>query len=67
MSQQEALFLLCGYPVLLAVIFALLCPFWRLLVRTAQDADTRRFPSRPGTQPERFRPYKRSPDMLDKE
>jgi hypothetical protein len=67
MSQQEALFLLCGYPMLIAVIFALLCSFWRTLVKTHQDNDSRRFPRyspKPGPA-DRFRPFRRHPDMLD--
>lgn len=66
MSQQEALFLLCGYPILLAVIFAVLGWFWCAMKVIYRDSDTRRFP-RPGTQPqrpERFKPYRRHPDML---
>lgn len=37
MSQQEAIYLLCGYPVLLTVIFALVCSFWRLLELNSRD------------------------------
>lgn len=64
MSQQEALFLLCGYPALIAIIFVLICSFWRSLVRTHQDNDSRRFP-RYAPEKERFKPFRRHPDMLD--
>jgi hypothetical protein len=61
MSQQEALFLLCGYPVLIAVIFAVIAWFWRSMELSARENDTKRYP--------RYtpKPYNRSPDMLDKE
>jgi hypothetical protein len=65
MSQQEALFLLCGYPVLLAVICLLLCGFWRTLELNYRDSDTKRFP-RYEPKPE-TKPWRKSPDMLDKE
>jgi hypothetical protein len=61
MSQQEALFLLCGYPILLGVVFALIGWFWRNMELSARENDTKRHP-RYGA-----RPYNRSPDMLDKE
>lgn len=70
MSANEALFLLCGYPVLLAVIYALICSFWRILELNARESDTKRFPSRPGTEParpDRFKPYRRHPDMLTRD
>lgn len=69
MSQQEAIFLLCGYPILLGVIFAVLGWFWRSLELNYRDGDTKRYP-RDGTQPtrpERFKPFRKHPDMLTKD
>jgi len=66
MSQNEAIFLLCGYPVLIAVIFLIIAWFWRNMELSARENDTKRYP-RYGTQPtrpERFKPYRRHPDML---
>jgi hypothetical protein len=63
MNQQEAIFLLCGYPILIAIIYALLCSFWRALEITAREGDTRRFP-RYGNPNERVRPFRKHPDML---
>jgi hypothetical protein len=67
MSQKEAIFLLCGYPVLMAIICSIVGWFWCLLRTNARESDTRRYP-RPGTHPERpagFRPFRKHPDMLD--
>jgi len=44
MTQNEAIFLLCGYPVLLAIIAMLVCGFWRLLELNYRDSDTKRMP-----------------------
>jgi hypothetical protein len=67
MSQQEALFLLCGYPILLGVVFALIGWFWRNMELSARENDTKRFPRySPKPAPtNRFIPWRKHPDMLD--